>query len=241
MLRNCNRSAAGRRVLGTPNVGLIASQIVSETATGDSGPGLLYDEALVNTGKQLRVHITSAPASGSLFAEENGSFTLTGAADGSYTIGYQYYVDNVLAGSDTATVNVVPVNAIAGGGTGTGAGSGTGGAASGVVSAVAGGGTGIATGSWSGGVATGAAGGSAVAPGGSGSSAGSGSGGVASGQVSASAPGGTGTSAGSGSGGNASNGEIVSISANLRYTVAHHASGYTVAAEVRNYTIKESA
>lgn len=204
MLRNLNRSSAGRRILGTPNVGLLAAQIVSETATGDSGPGLLYDEALANAGKQLRLHVTSAPASGSLFADENGSFALTGAADGSYTIGYQYYVDNVLAGSDSATVNVGLVNAAAGGGTGSGTGSGSGGTATGTTSAVAGGGTGTATGSGSGGIATGAAGGSAVAPGGTGSGAGSGSGGSASGATAdATAMGGTGVSSGSAYGGTA--------------------------------------
>lgn len=202
MLRNLNKSSAGRRILGSPFVGLIASQIISETATGDSGPGLLYDEALANTGKQLRLHITSSPSSGVLFVYENGALDLTGAADGSYSIGYQYYLDNVLAGSDTATVTVGPVNASAGGGTGTSTGSGTGGAATGTTSATASGGTGTGTGSGSGGAATGAAGGSASAAGGTGTGIGSGSGGSATAvTVDATAAGGTGTGSGSGSGG----------------------------------------
>lgn len=130
MLRNLNQSYGGRRVLGVKDVGIIASQIISETATGDNGAGLLYDEAVANSGKQLRIHITSSPSSGTFFVYENGSFDLVGAADGSYSIGYQYYLDNVLSGSDTAIVNIGVVNASASGGTGTGTGTGTGGAAS---------------------------------------------------------------------------------------------------------------
>lgn len=180
MLRNLNESSGGRRVLGTPNVGLLASQIISETATGDNGAGLLYDEALANTNKQLRLNITSTPASGSLFVYENGSFELTGAADGSYAISYQYFVDNVLGGSDTATVTVGAANASASAGTGTSTGSGTGGAATGQV-----------------------AGYGATADGGAGTSIGTGSGGLATAGNSASAPGGVGTSIGIGSGGRA--------------------------------------
>ena len=179
MLRNLNKSSGGRRILGTPNVGLLASQIISETATGDNGAGLLYDEALANTNKQLRLNITSTPSSGSLFVYENGSFELTGAADGSYAISYQYFVDNVLGGSDTATVTVGAANASASAGTGTSTGSGTGGAATGQVagSGAADGGVGTSTGTGSGGLAT--AGNSASAPGGVGTYIGIGSGGRA--------------------------------------------------------------
>lgn len=179
MLRNLNQSSGGRRILGVPHVGIIASQIISETATGDQGAGLLYDEALVNTGKQLRLNVTSTPSSGSLFVHENGSFELTGAADGSYTIGYQYFVDNVLGGSDTATVTVGISNASASAGTGTSTGSGTGGVATGQVAGAgaADGGVGTSTGTGSGGLAT--AGNSASAPGGVGTYSGIGSGGRA--------------------------------------------------------------
>ena len=180
MLRNLNKSSGGRRILGVPHVGIIASQIISETATGDNGAGLLYDEALVNSGKQLRLYVTSAPSSGTLFAHENGSFELDGAADGSYTIGYQYFVDNVLGGSDTATVTVGAANASA-----------------------ADGGVGTSAGSGSGGLATVGAANASAADGGVGTSAGSGSGGLATAGNSASAPGGVGASFGIGSGGRA--------------------------------------
>lgn len=153
MLRNLNKSSGGRRILGVPNVGIIASQIISETATGDNGEGLLYNEALANSGKQLRLHITAAPSAGTFFAYENGSLELAGAPDGSYTIGYQYYVDNVLGGSDTATVQVGVVNGLASGGTGTSTGTGSGGAATGGTgtSGTAAGGTGTGAGTGSGG------------------------------------------------------------------------------------------
>ena len=159
MLRNLNKSSGGRRILGVPHVGIIVSQIISETATGDNGAGLLYDEALVNSGKQLRLYVTSAPSSGTLFAHENGSFELDGAADGSYTIGYQYFVDNVLGGSDTATVTVGAANASAAdGGVGTSAGSGSGGLATAGNSASAPGGVGASFGIGSGGRARGSGG-----------------------------------------------------------------------------------
>ena len=120
---------------------------------------LLYDEALVNSGKQLRLYVTSAPSSGTLFAHENGSFELDGAADGSYTIGYQYFVDNVLGGSDTATVTVGAANASAAdGGVGTSAGSGSGGLATAGNSASAPGGVGASFGIGSGGRARGSGG-----------------------------------------------------------------------------------
>ena len=110
-------------------IGILASQIISETATGDHGPGLLYDEALANPGTYLRLDVTSYPASGTLTVYANGSFELTGAADGTYTIGYQYYVDDVLSGSDTAVVVIGADAAVAPGGAGTSSGSGSGGTA----------------------------------------------------------------------------------------------------------------
>lgn len=111
MLRNLNKSSGGRRVLGTPNVGLIASQIISETATGDSGAGLLYDEALSHSGQQLRVKITSWDGTpGALTVLENGSVLIEGQSDGNYVIGYEWesYASNgdLLSGSDTASVAI---------------------------------------------------------------------------------------------------------------------------------------
>lgn len=237
MLRNLNKSAGGRRILGTPFVGLLASQIITETATGDSGPGLLYDEALVNAGKQLRIRITSLPSAGNLFVNENGANEFSGAPDGIYTASYAVDADNVQIKTDTATFRVGAVNAIATAGTGTSTGTGTGGDATGQAgsNAAASGGAGTGTGSGTGGDATGQAGTPAVAGSGTGTGTGSGAGGDALGQVagagnvapgtgtgtgsgtggtpaaqaSASVPGGAGTGAGSGAGGNATGGALV--------------------------------
>lgn len=185
MLRNLNQSAAGKRILGTPNVGILSATIAAETATGDNGPGLLYDESLLagNIGKQLRCRITAWPSSGSLFVYENGSVDFSGAPDGSYTIGYAVDADAAQVATDSATVLVGAVNASAAAGTGSATGAGTGGAASGGAagSANASAGTGTSTGSGTGGAASGTTAGSsnAAAAAGAGTSAGSGSGGAA--------------------------------------------------------------
>lgn len=213
MMRNLLRqSAAGKPIYGTPEIGLLASQIISETATGDQGPGLLYDDAQANTGKQLRVKITSwSGTPGTLFVYENGSILITGQADGAYVIGYDREAwasdGSVSVISDTASVTIGPVNASDAGGTGTSTGSGTGGDAVGGQAGAAEGGTGTGTGSGSGGDPTG--GQSGAAEGGTGTGIGSGSGGEATGLAGgdASAEGGTGTGSGSGSGGEAMAGQ----------------------------------
>jgi len=212
MLRNLNKSAGGRRILGTPYVGLLASQIIVETATGDSGPGLLYDEAQANAGKQLRIRITSLPSAGTLFVRENGDFEFTGAPDGVYSIGYAVDADNVQIKTDTASLTVGAVNGAVGAGVGTGAGSGTGGDAVGQsgTPGVAGGGTGTGTGSGSGGDGVGQTVGAGTVASGTGTGTGSGTGGDPSAQNSANDPGGTGTSTGSGTGGAAIGGSPVS-------------------------------
>lgn len=186
MLRNLLRlSASGKPIYGTPDIGIDAAQIISETSTGDQGPGLLYDDALSNSGKQLRAKITSwSGTAGTLFVFENGAILVDiSQADGSYVIGYDreaWASDGSLSTiSDTATVTIGAANASASAGTGTATGSGTGGAATGQVAGygAADGGVGTSTGTGSGGLAT--AGNSASAPGGVGTSSGIGSGGRA--------------------------------------------------------------
>lgn len=180
MLRNLNQSSGGKRIMGVPQVGILAATIAANTATGDNGPGLLYDDSLLagNSGKQLRCRITGYTGTLSkLFVNEDGSFTLTGEADGSYTISYAVDADVVQVLTDTATVNVGVVNASVGAATGTSTGTGTGGTATVNQTGNASGGTGTGTGSGTGGDAIGHGVGDAVAAGGSGSGAGTGSGG----------------------------------------------------------------
>lgn len=138
MLRNCNRSIAGRRILGTPNVGILAATIVAETASGDNGPGLLYDEALANAGKQLRAKITSYTGTpGKLFVFENGSILVEGESDGAYVIAYDVLADNVTIKSDTASVTVGSIHASAPGASLSGAGTLSAGSAAGQQNATA--------------------------------------------------------------------------------------------------------
>lgn len=122
MLRNLNVTTGGRRILGVPDVGILAATIASQTASGTNGAGLLYDESInpANSGKQLRIDITSIPGSGTLFVYENGSFDFDGAANGTYSIGYDWYADDVLGGADTATVVVGAADGSATGATLTG-------------------------------------------------------------------------------------------------------------------------
>lgn len=159
MLRNqLRRAPSGRLILGTPDVGILTATIAANTATGDNGPGLLYDDSLLsgNSGKQLRCRITGYTGTlSALFVNEDGSFTLTGEADGSYTISYAVDADAVQVFTDTATVNVGAVNASAGAGTGTSTGTGTGGEATAGNSAAAPGGVVTSIGIGSGGRARG--------------------------------------------------------------------------------------
>lgn len=134
MLRNqLRRAASGRLIFGTPNVGLLASQIISETASGDYGPGLLYNKAQANPGKQLRAKITGYNGTpGKLFVFENGGILIQGEAAGIYTINFDWEawsLDGTIlnSGSDSTSVQIGSIDATAGGGTGTGVGSGHGG------------------------------------------------------------------------------------------------------------------
>lgn len=118
MLRNLNRITGGRRILGVPQDGILAADIIAQTSAGDFGPGLLYDEALARPGQRLRLRVTGWPAAGAAFVAENGALDFT-AAPGQYTLAYNVFADNVLVGSDAATINlgVAPGAAL----TGTGA------------------------------------------------------------------------------------------------------------------------
>ena len=138
MLRNLNVTSGGRRILGVPTVGTLAATIAAETASGTSGPGLLYDEASnpANAGKQLRIRITSLPGSGTLFVYENGAFDFSGAANGTHTIGYNVDADDAFLRSDTATIIVGAAPGAAPGATLTGTSSLTASAATGGASAI---------------------------------------------------------------------------------------------------------
>ena len=135
--------------------GVLAETIAAETATGDHGPGILYDEAInpANAGKYLRAVLTGE-IPGSVDIAPNGAILGFDLPIGVRVITYDVYVNNVFASSSSFTVTVTSGEAVATGGTGTSAGSGSGGEAIGQVSADAEGGTGTGTGAGTGGDAS---------------------------------------------------------------------------------------
>lgn len=93
--------------------GITGAAMRAATATGGSGPGLLYNDwdSAADDGKAFRALITGGAPAGALFYED-GSFTIpAGTADGTYSIGYWLYVDGADMGATTATVTVGSVGA----------------------------------------------------------------------------------------------------------------------------------
>lgn len=121
---------AGALVIGDVGLGVRGDAIPPAGLHGasylanDADPG---DEA-----KEFRGHIVTPPAVGTFFAWEDGTFTLTGAPDGSYTFSYRLFVDGVDLGTATATVLVGGVTGVVGSAAGVSAVVGTG-SVSGVV------------------------------------------------------------------------------------------------------------
>ncbi len=114
-LRQLNVTTSGSRILGTPYCGLLAAQIAAETASGDNGPGILYDRASepANAGKRLRARITTAyPTTWTLYVHENGAVESFGAPDGVHTFSYDEYADETLLGSDSFTLTVCSTAAL---------------------------------------------------------------------------------------------------------------------------------
>ena len=98
---------AGSVVYGDPGLGVLGSVIRATTATGPHGAGLLYNDwDAGDDDKEFRALIVTPPASGTLSVNEDGSFTLSGATDGTYTLVYRLFVDGVDLGTATATFNV---------------------------------------------------------------------------------------------------------------------------------------
>ena len=122
MLRSLNATYAGERILASPHVGILASQIAAETATGDHGPGILYNESVdpVYAGKYLRAWVTNPPTVGSLLVAENGAVEAVGLPDGVHTFNYDLIVDDAYNSTSYFEVRVGVVDATAAGATLTG-------------------------------------------------------------------------------------------------------------------------
>ena len=103
---------SGAVLCGDRGLGITGAVIRATTGTGVHGPGILYG-CWDNSGddaKEFRALLTGAPSSGTLFVYEDGSFSLFGAADGAYTVPFDFYVDGVLAGSTSFTLFIGSVN-----------------------------------------------------------------------------------------------------------------------------------
>lgn len=88
-------------------LGITGAALRAATGTGGSGAGVLYNDW--DTGddaKEFRALLVTVPSSGTLTMNEDGSFSLTGAADGSYSLVYRLFVDGVDLGTSTASITV---------------------------------------------------------------------------------------------------------------------------------------
>jgi hypothetical protein len=113
---------AGAYVVGNTGLGVLGSVVRSATADGAHGAGFLYNDWQAgDDDKEFRGLIVTPPASGTLFAYEDGSFDFDAPGDGSYSFTYRLFVDGVDLGTAVASFTI--------------------GAGSGVTAAVAGAGT----------------------------------------------------------------------------------------------------
>lgn len=88
-------------------LGITGAALRSVTGAGGSGAGLLYNDW--DTGddaKEFRALLVTAPSSGVLTLNEDGSFSLIGAADGSYSLTYRLFVDGADLGTAAAGITV---------------------------------------------------------------------------------------------------------------------------------------
>lgn len=95
----------GAYVVGEVGLGVLGYAIPS---TGVHGPSYLYNDLSLpaDATKEIRGLIVTVPGAGTFFAWEDGSFSLLGAPDGSYTFTYELFVDGIDLGLATATIVV---------------------------------------------------------------------------------------------------------------------------------------
>lgn len=104
---------AGACVVGDRGLGLLGSVIRAATDTGTNGPGFLYNDLTVaDDAKEIRGLILTVPSSGVFVADEDGSFTLTGAANGVYTFSYRLFADGVDLGTASISITLGTSGAI---------------------------------------------------------------------------------------------------------------------------------
>ena len=109
---------AGACVVGDRGLGVLGSVIRATTgpSSGPHGAGYLYNDWQDSSddGKEFRGLIVTPPSAGTFSAYEDGSFSLVGAPDGSYSFVYRLYVDGADLGTATASITVTaePVAAL---------------------------------------------------------------------------------------------------------------------------------
>lgn len=98
----------GAIVVGDRGLGVTGATIRTNTAIGTNGSGYLYNDwdDSEDDNREFRGEIVTLPSSGTLTANEDGSFSLVDAVDGSYTFTYRLYVDGVDLGTATVAMNI---------------------------------------------------------------------------------------------------------------------------------------
>ena len=126
MLRNLNQSVGGRRILGTPRIGVPAAEVMATAGQGPNGEdGLLVNDVLQGDPADClyRVRFLDLPADGNLFVWEDGRFSFTGAPDGIYSGAQEVRKSGVtergtydfVVGTGIRTINCTVGNAVADG------------------------------------------------------------------------------------------------------------------------------
>lgn len=98
----------GAIVVGNRGLGVTGATIRANTAIGTNGSGYLYNDwdDSEDDNKEFRGEIISFPSDGTLTANEDGSFSLVDAVDGSYSFTYRLYVDGVDLGTAVVSMNI---------------------------------------------------------------------------------------------------------------------------------------
>jgi hypothetical protein len=152
---------SGSCTIGDCGGGVLGSSIAS---SGTNGPGYAYNDLALpaDAGKEICGRITTWPASGTLYAYEDTSFSYVPAGDGATSFQYQLYVDYVAIGSPQTVALASGGSATAIGATMTGTSTIAAGAASGTAAGTAPGATITGTSTISAGAASGQSGATAA-------------------------------------------------------------------------------
>ena len=104
---------SGAYVIGETGLGVLGSAVPS---TGLYGPSYLYNDLSLpaDASKEVRGLIVTPPSAGTFYAWEDGSFSLVGAPDGSYTFVYRLYVAGVDLGTATDTITIGDASVLSG-------------------------------------------------------------------------------------------------------------------------------